>query len=181
MSDSLTAIYVEPHQCPSHQPILLTQGPICESFAKIFWELAILKNVVFLSRPFWILFFKKKKIFFCFFLIKTSQSLLVSKDGSKFWSSQMWQHFLTQTKHFDRECNCSMDSLWWNPYIYVPIYLVSWRCESFPSLWRLWFTGNPSIHDDIFSNRPISSGQAQNADLLRPGNGNAQTAKVVCR
>ena len=26
MSDSLTAIYVEPHQCPSHQSILLTQG-----------------------------------------------------------------------------------------------------------------------------------------------------------
>ena len=103
MSDSLTAIYVEPHQCPSHQPILLTQGPICESFAKFFWELAILKNIVFLSRPFWILFFKKK-IFFCFFPIKTCQSLLVSKDRSKFWSSQMRQHFLTQTKHFDREC-----------------------------------------------------------------------------
>ena len=93
MSDSLTAIYVEPHQCPSHQPILLTQGPICESFAKIFWELAILKNVVFLSRPFWILFFKKKKKI-CFFPIKTCQSLLVSKDGSKFWSSQSWQHIL---------------------------------------------------------------------------------------
>ena len=29
---------------------------------------------------------------------------MVSKGGSKFWSSQMWQHFLTQTKHFDREC-----------------------------------------------------------------------------
>ena len=42
--------------------------------------------------------------FFCFISMKTSQSLLVSKDGSKFWSSQMWQHFLTQTKHFDREC-----------------------------------------------------------------------------
>ena len=51
--------------------------------------------------------FQKKIFFFCFFPIKTSQSLLVSKDGSKFWSSQMWQHFLTQTKHFDRECmNC---------------------------------------------------------------------------
>ena len=49
-------------------------------------------------------FFSKKKFFFCLILIKTCQSLLVSKDGSKFWSSQMWQHFLTQTKHFDREC-----------------------------------------------------------------------------
>ena len=29
----------------------------------------------------------------------------VSKDGSKFWSSQMWRHFLTHAKHFDGECN----------------------------------------------------------------------------
>ena len=28
LSDSLTAIYVELHQCPSHHSILLTQGPI---------------------------------------------------------------------------------------------------------------------------------------------------------
>ena len=31
------------------------------------------------------------------------QRLLVSKDGSEFWSSQTWQHFLTQTKHFEGE------------------------------------------------------------------------------
>ena len=30
-----------------HQSILLTQGPICKIFAKNFWELAILKNIVF--------------------------------------------------------------------------------------------------------------------------------------
>ena len=63
MSDSLTVIYIKPHQCPSHQSILLTQEPICEIFAKKFWELAILKNELFLSRPFWIFFSKKKKIF----------------------------------------------------------------------------------------------------------------------
>ena len=34
MSDSLTAIQVEKHQCPSHQSILLTQGPIHENFMK---------------------------------------------------------------------------------------------------------------------------------------------------
>ena len=50
-------------------------------------------------------FFFQKKIFFCFFPMKISQSLLVSKDGSKFWSSQMWRHFLTHAKHFDGECN----------------------------------------------------------------------------
>ena len=42
--------------------------------------------------------------FFCFFPMKISQSLLVSKDGSKFWSSQTWQHFLTHTKHSWGEC-----------------------------------------------------------------------------
>ena len=90
LSDSLTAIYVELHQCPSHHSILLTQGPIWEIFTKKFWDLAILKNVVFLSRPFWFFFF------YIYIPMSTSQSLLVSKDGSKFWSSQTWQHFLTQ-------------------------------------------------------------------------------------
>ena len=37
--------------------------------------------------------------------MNTSQSLLVSKDGSKFWSSQMWWHFLTHAKHFEGECS----------------------------------------------------------------------------
>ena len=34
MLDSLTTIYVKQHQCPWHQPILLTQGPIHEIFMK---------------------------------------------------------------------------------------------------------------------------------------------------
>ena len=34
MSDSLMTIKIEPHQCPSHQSILLTQG----MFSIIFWE-----------------------------------------------------------------------------------------------------------------------------------------------
>ena len=54
-------IYVKPHQCRSHQSILLTQGPICEIFAKNVWELAILKISLFLSRPFWNFFSWKKK------------------------------------------------------------------------------------------------------------------------
>ena len=49
-------------------------------------------------------FFRKKNFFFCFFPMKISQILLVSKDGSKFWSSQTWQHFLTHTKHSWGEC-----------------------------------------------------------------------------
>ena len=47
ISDRLMTIYVEQHHCPSHQFILLTQGPIHEIFTKKFWELAILKNGYF--------------------------------------------------------------------------------------------------------------------------------------
>ena len=49
---SLTAIWVEQNQCPLHQSILLTQGPIHEILAEIAQLLAMLKNSVFLSRPF---------------------------------------------------------------------------------------------------------------------------------
>ena len=35
----------------------ITQGPIYEIFARKFWELAILKNSIFLSQPFCFLFF----------------------------------------------------------------------------------------------------------------------------
>ena len=45
---------VETFQCPSHQSILLTQGPIHEIFMKKYWELAELENEVFLRWPFWI-------------------------------------------------------------------------------------------------------------------------------
>ena len=34
MSDSLSTIWVEPHQCPLHQSILLTQETILDIFAK---------------------------------------------------------------------------------------------------------------------------------------------------
>ena len=47
MSDSLTATKVETNQCPWHQSILLTQGPIHENFMKKYWELAELENEVF--------------------------------------------------------------------------------------------------------------------------------------
>ena len=54
-TDSLTNIKVEPHQCPSQQSILLTQGSNHENFMKKYWELVELENEVFLRRPFWIL------------------------------------------------------------------------------------------------------------------------------
>ena len=51
MSDCLTNIYVKQHQCPSHQPILLTQGPIPEIFMNNFWKLEVLKIIFFASFP----------------------------------------------------------------------------------------------------------------------------------
>ena len=64
MSDSLTTIYIEPHQCPSHQSILLAQAPIHKIFMKKYWKLAELENVFFLSRPFFFFFLLQKKDFF---------------------------------------------------------------------------------------------------------------------
>ena len=60
------AIQVEPNQCPSHQSILLTQGPIHEILAEIAQLLAMLKNSVFLSR------------------MKISHKLCVRMDGTQF-------------------------------------------------------------------------------------------------
>ena len=45
MSDSLTTIKVEQNQCPSHQLILLTQGPISEILAKIAQLLVVVEKL----------------------------------------------------------------------------------------------------------------------------------------
>ena len=67
--------------------------PIHEIFTKKYWELEILKNVVFLSRPFWIFIFKKKH-FFAFFpwkqvkfywLARTGQNFDQAKRDNSFW------------------------------------------------------------------------------------------------
>ena len=47
MSDSLTAIQVVPNQCPSHQSILLTQGPIHEILAVIAQLLGVVEKLSF--------------------------------------------------------------------------------------------------------------------------------------
>ena len=74
MSDSLTTIYVKQHQCPSHQLILLTQGPIPEIFMKKYWELAELENYLFLSRPFWIFFSSLWKLVIIYRLARICQN-----------------------------------------------------------------------------------------------------------
>ena len=80
--DSLTAKNIELHRCPSHHSILLTQGQIWEIFAKKFWELAILKNELFLSRPFCFCFLKKN--FFASFPWKSAQIYMVEWMGRNF-------------------------------------------------------------------------------------------------
>ena len=40
-------IYIEPHQCPSHQSILLTQGPIYKILAEIAQLLVVVEKLSF--------------------------------------------------------------------------------------------------------------------------------------
>ena len=61
MSDSLTAVQVVPHQCPLHQSILLTKGPIHEIFAKNIENWRSWKMSFFLVSHF-DFFFKKKNV-----------------------------------------------------------------------------------------------------------------------
>ena len=84
MSDSLTATKVETYQCPSHESILLTQGPIHEIFKKKIWKLAILKNALFFSRPFWNFFFQKKK---------KNYASLSWKHVKVYWLARIGQNF----------------------------------------------------------------------------------------
>ena len=84
-SHSVTTIQVELHRCPLHQSILLTQGPINEIFAKIFRELAILKNGHFEKSAIWNFFFFKKK----FFLLHSHE------NQSKFIWQNGWVKILT--------------------------------------------------------------------------------------
>ena len=78
-------------------------GPNPKIFENKYWELAVLKISVFLSRPFW--------NFFCFIPMKTSQSLLVSKDGSKFWPLSYVTNLKKSQKTFVAFCSffpCSL-------------------------------------------------------------------------
>ena len=54
MLDSLTTIEVEQNGCPSHQLILLTQGPICEILAKIAQLLVVVEKLSFFESAIWL-------------------------------------------------------------------------------------------------------------------------------
>ena len=72
-----TTIEVERHQCPLHQSILLTQGPIHEIFMKKYRELAILKECDFEKSAILNFFLQKRFFFFASFLWKYVQIFMV--------------------------------------------------------------------------------------------------------
>ena len=59
-----------PNQCPSHQSILLTQGPVHEILAVIAQLLGVVEKLSFFESAILIFFCKKKKDFFASFLSK---------------------------------------------------------------------------------------------------------------
>jgi hypothetical protein len=60
-------IYIEPHQCPSHQSILLTQGPIHEILAEIAQLLVVVEKLSFFESAILNFFLQKKYFFFASF------------------------------------------------------------------------------------------------------------------
>ena len=106
MSDSLTTIQVELDQCPLHQSILLTKGPVCEIFAKKFRELEILKNGHF-----------EKSAILNFFLQKNFFLLHSHENQSKFLWQTGWVEILTfslVSKKFLAMCNKTLYSVIWS-------------------------------------------------------------------
>ena len=98
MLDSLAAIQVESHQCPSHQSILLTQGPILEIFIKNIENWPSWKMTLFCVSYFEFFISKKK----CFKSMKTSSPFIrgiiyfctmdgfrriLEKTSSEFWTN----------------------------------------------------------------------------------------------
>ena len=113
MSDSLMTISVESHWCPSHQFILLVLGPIPLNFAKTFWELTVLKNMLFLSRPFWNIFFKKK-----FFFAQSHEK-----------QSNVFEYFARMGRKFDDYPGFQQMRSWANTYAQDCMYYLS-KCFS---------------------------------------------------
>ena len=84
MLDSLTDIQVEPHQCPLHQSILLTQGPIHEIMAVIAQLLGVVEKLSFFESAI-LKFFCKKN----FFLLHSYQNQSTFKGQQGFFKILM--------------------------------------------------------------------------------------------
>ena len=74
--------------------------PRINLFAKIFWKLAILKNLVLLRRLFWTF----KFFFFFSFLWKSVKGFLISRMGQNFDDYLDFQPKITYPKHFSGQC-----------------------------------------------------------------------------
>ena len=146
MSDSLTTIYVEPDQCPSHHAILLTQGRICEIFTKKFWELAILKNGHFWKTAILDFFSKKNFFFFALFSWKSVQIYMVEWMGWKekeSWSSVGGFGMETSNFALNRCLRVSIDR-------FFDARSNHGLRISLRTLWALWFTKNV-FFDDFYT------------------------------
>ena len=75
------------------------------NFHKKYWELAILKNDLFLSRPFWFFFFKNDNIFFASSPWKLVTNYVLEWMGVNFYDYDDLQPKITPPKHFSRQCN----------------------------------------------------------------------------
>ena len=82
---SIMAIKVEPHQCLSHQSILLIQGPIYEIFTKKSWRIGDFEKFSLFELAI-LIFFPKK--FMHFIPKKISHKLWVRIDGIQFVHSE---------------------------------------------------------------------------------------------
>ena len=92
MPDSLTAILVEPHQCPVHQSILLTQGPIPDIFVKHFENWRFWK-----IQFFWVGHFR---IFFASSPWKSVKGSWRSRMGRNFDDYLGFQPKITHARHY---------------------------------------------------------------------------------
>ena len=90
----------QPDNHISYEFILLTQGPIRLNLAKIYWELMVLKNVVFLSRPFWNL----KKKCFCLIPWKAVKGSWVARTGRNLDDNPGFQPMRSWANTYAQDC-----------------------------------------------------------------------------
>ena len=93
-----------------------------------------------------------------FIPMKIIQSLLVSKDGSKFWWNQTWWHFLTRAKHFDRECIHSDNNSFHPLTFYMKIVCFVWPKGQNLSAWLRTQISSESVNFIENSCLRLSSG-----------------------
>ena len=147
-SVSLLAVKVEPHQCPLHQLILLTQRPILEIFAKRKLRIWGVENLSFLSRPFWF-----------FFASSSWKSVNIYNVARKFWNFDDYQDFQLRIRcSYTFATQCTLFSVAWCKIdeFYVFLVDISWlELWDSKQLYKFFFLNfGPSVN--VFNpNRPV--------------------------